>query len=149
MDRSYRAEVPMVEGCHLRLAEPLGQGNDARIDHTKRQVPIAVLQFTAAREIGAGWWLKAIGAGQHIIEKDEPGIGREPTSAPVVKLGQDEGRHDQVLGRVGQHMGTAGVVRIRSVQRREERPGVKDEHDSAREIGDRLASDLRRAPTVG
>jgi hypothetical protein len=41
------------------------------------------------------------------------------------------------------------VVGIRGIKRREKRPGIEDEHESARFLGDRLVGDLRRTPPVG
>ena len=75
MGGADRREVSMVEGGDLRLVQTLGQGYDAGIDDTQRQVAVSILDVPATREIRAGRRLDAVGTGPDVIEEDEPGVG--------------------------------------------------------------------------
>ena len=70
---------------------------------------------------------------RQVVEEDEPRVGRQAPPAPVVELGEDKGRHDQVLVRVPQQPGAALVVWIRGVQRGQQRAGVADERHRQRD----------------
>lgn len=119
--------MALVERRHLGLAEAFGQRDDAGIDHAQRQVSIPVLKLATTAKVGRGWGLDAIRAAHHIIEEDQPRVGRQAPSAPIIQLGQDECGDDQVLSRIGEERGTPTMVGIGSVERRQQRSGVEDQ----------------------
>lgn len=146
----HRPEVALVECGHLRLVETLGERDDAGIHDSQGQVDIARLQLAAASQISPDRRLDAVGAGQDVVEEDQPSVARQSACAPVVELGKDKGWHDEILVRAGQQSGTARMVRICRVERGEQRTGVADErHSSARLVGHGPGGELGRAPPVG
>ncbi len=126
------AEVALIERRHLRLAEAFGKSDDAGIDDTKREIAIARLQLSTADQVGTRRRLQAVDPGEQVIEEDEPRLRREPTAAPIVELGEDEGRHDEVLVGAREKPGAGLVIGIRGVERGQQRTCVADEgHFSA------------------
>ena len=83
MGGPHGPEVALVERRDLRLAQTLGKGHDACIDNTEREIRVAGLELAAAGEIRARRWLHAVDAREQVVEKDEPGLGRQPPAAPI------------------------------------------------------------------
>jgi len=127
MDRPHRSKVALVERRDFRFAQALGQRHDAGIDDPEREVRVASLQLTAASEIDAIRRFNTVDPREQIVEEDEPGLRWQPAAAPVVELGEDEGRYDQILVRVGQQRGAAVVIGIGSVERGKQWARVADE----------------------
>ncbi len=142
MPRSHDAEVALVESAHLRLVQPLGEGDHARINDAECQVPILVLELATALQIDQRRGFDGINAPFDILEEDQPRVDRQALRAPVVELAQHQGRNNQVLGRTSDEAGAAFVVWISRVQRRQQGSGVEDERHSARRLCDRLAGNM-------
>ncbi len=68
---------------------------------------------------------------------------------PVVQLGEDEDRHDEILIGLAQQAGATVVIRVGRVERREQRSRVEHEGHLRRRMGDRLACQLRGREPVG
>jgi hypothetical protein len=132
MGGPHRSNMALVERRDLRLAQALGERHEAGIDDSEREIGRASLQLAAAGKIGAGRRFDAIDPREQVVEEDEPGVGRQPAAAPVVELGQDEGRDDQILVCVGQESGAALMIGIGGVERSQQRTGVADERHRQR-----------------
>jgi len=119
--------VALVKRGDLGLAQTFGERHDAGIDHPKREVCISSLQFAATGKIGYGRRFDAVDAGQQIVEKHEPGLGRQSAGAPIVELGEDECRYHQILVCIDQEPGATLVIGIGRVERREQGTRIADE----------------------
>ncbi len=73
MGRPYRPKVALIECRDLRLAQALGERDDAGIDDTEREIGVASLQFAAAGKVLATRRFDAVDPSEQIIEEDEPG----------------------------------------------------------------------------
>lgn len=91
------SKVTLVECRNLRLGKPFGEGDDAGINDAEREISVACLQLAAPGQISVRRRLDAVDPGQQIVEKDQPGLGREPAAAPVIELSEDERRHHEIL----------------------------------------------------
>ena len=114
---AHGSKVALVERRDLGLVETLGECHDAGIDDSEREVCVAILQLAATSQVDTGRWLGAIGPGKQIVEEDEPSLRWQPTATPVVELGEDQGRDDQVLVGVHEQPSAALVVRVSGVER--------------------------------
>jgi len=142
--------VAVVECYHLRLAEPFREGDDARIDHADPEVGVAFLEVATTCEIGRARWLDSIRAGQDIVEKQQPCIAAEAPLAPVIKLGEDERRHDEILVGAGEQCGASSVIAVGGVECRKERSRVDDErHASDGRFCDRFGGQVGGGEAVG
>jgi hypothetical protein len=65
------------------------------------------------------------------------------------RVSQDEDRHNKALAGVAQQRYTAQVVRVGSVEDRQQWSRVEHERHLRRRMGDRLAGQLRGGETVG
>jgi hypothetical protein len=124
MPRSNDAEMALVQGPHLGLVQPLGESDDAGINDSERQVAVLVLQLATALQIGQRRGFDGIDAAIDVLEEDQPGVDGQALGTPIVELGQNQGRDDEILRCIGDQAGAALVVRIRRVQGRQQRPGV-------------------------
>jgi hypothetical protein len=158
MGRLHRSEVALVECRNLWLDQAFGECHEARIDDPEGEIRVASLQLATSGKIGARGRLDTVDPSEEIIEKDEPGLGRQPTAAPVVELGEHEGWNDQVLLRVGHQSGASLVIGIGGVERGEQWARVADERHGQRgssAIGSALTSAAlrpsveRATPTLG
>lgn len=116
MPRPNGSKVMMVEGRHLRLAQTFRECHDAGVDDSECKIRIPSLQLTATGKIGDRRRLDVVGTRDHVIEEDEPGLRCQTTLAPVVELGEHEGRDDQVLVRFRQQPGTGFMIGIGRVE---------------------------------
>jgi len=108
----HRCEVPVIERRDLRLFEALDQGEEARIDDAHREIGVVALQLEAAPQVCLGRALNAVGASQDVLQEGLPDRCRQPLVAPVVELGENERRHDQVLAGASDQLRAATVIGI-------------------------------------
>lgn len=135
--------MPLVQRRDLRLAESLGECDHAGVDYADREVGVLALQLEAAAKVRVSRVIGAIRAFEEILQERAPGLGGETLVAPVIELGEDEARHDEVLRGLDEQAGAPLVIRVGSVERREQRPRVQDEsQESARRSRDRLGRDV-------
>jgi hypothetical protein len=114
---AHGSKVALVERRDLGLAETLGECHDAGIDDSEREISVARLQFAATGQVNTRRRLSAVGPGKQIVEEDEPSLRWQPAATPVVELGEDQGRDDQVLVGVNKQSSAALVVRVSGVER--------------------------------
>jgi hypothetical protein len=117
VDRPHRSKVALIERRDLWLSEALGERHDAGIDDAKREIRISSLELAAASKIDARRRFNAVDPREQIVEKDEPRLGGQPATAPVVELRKDQGWDDEVLVGVGQQPSAAFVIGIGGVER--------------------------------
>jgi hypothetical protein len=124
--RAERGEVPVIERRDLLFGETLDERDDARVDDAQGEVAIRVLELAAADQIEAGRRFDAVGALEDVVEEGEPDLARQPLMTPVIELGQDQSRNDEILGGRKEQGGAPVVIRVRLVERREQRPGIEN-----------------------
>ena len=123
-------EVTVVEGSELRLAEALGQGNQARVNDTQPKVGVIGLKGATALEVRDRGRLGAIGAVQQVVQKYKPDVETQPLVTPVVELGQDQTGNDKVFSRRFEQRGTRIVVWIRRIECCEQGAGVENQRQA-------------------
>jgi len=150
MNGPHGAEVALVKGRNLGFAQTLGERDDTGVDHPKLEVRIPSLKLLATFQVRYRRRLDPIDAREHIVEEDEPGLGRKPAGAPVVEFGEHQRRHDEILVRWGEESGTTIVIGIGRIEGGKQGAGVADEcHGSARLFGHRLGRDVGCAAAIG
>jgi len=142
MARPHGAEVTMIQRCELRLAEALDERDHARIDDSEREIDVVGLERTAPLQIRRRRLIHAVGTRENVVEEREPDLCAEPPVAPVVELGEDEPRDDELLARVRDELGAGGMVRVSPVEGCEQGPRVEDEGHSGGRMGNRLRRQL-------
>lgn len=121
----------MGERRHLGLVQSFDEGKKARIDDPAGQVAIGLLDLAAAFEVTVGRSLDPICAGEQVVQKGVPHRRGEPLVTPVIELGQNQRRDDEVLVGAEDQIGAARVVGICCVKTGEQRAGVEDRSQSA------------------
>jgi hypothetical protein len=139
----------MVECRQLRLAQALDGRQDAGVYDTHFKVGVGALQVLAALQVSDRRVIDAVGAIAHVPEEREPDIAGEALLAPVVKLAQDQHGDDKILIRLRDQLRAGLVNAISRVERRQERPGIKDKRHLGRWTGDRLVGNVGRTQAVG
>jgi hypothetical protein len=117
MSRSHGSEVTLVERGDLGLAEALRKGDHAGIDDPQGEIVVAHLQLAATGEVDRDGGLHTVDPRKHIIEEHVPCRAGKATGAPVVQLGQDQGRDDQVLVGVQEQARARLMVGIGRIER--------------------------------
>jgi hypothetical protein len=111
------AEVPVIEGGQLRLAEPLDDREHRGIDEPDVRIGVAIAQFTNSRIVISGESFDPVGAGDDVVKQCGQYSGVQPGMNPVVHLDEDWSGNDQrFLGRLDEPA-AGGVVGIAPIQR--------------------------------
>jgi hypothetical protein len=148
VSRPNGAEMAMVEGCDPGLPQPLGKSHYACVDDAETEIGVGALQLVAASQVVLRWAQRGVGAFEKVFEKHQPGLGGQALVTPVVELAEHQRGDEQVFAGLGQQGGTAFVVGVRSVKRRQQDAGVKDEGHLRERPSHRLARRFGGAATV-
>lgn len=139
----------MVERRQLRLAEPFDQSEDARVDHSDGEIFIGRLKVMAPSQVGVAGVLDPVRTGKQVIEETEPDRRREPLVAPIVELGENQGRDDKGLACPEDGLGAAVMVGIGGVEAGQQDARVEDQCQLRGRCGDRRGRGLGRRGAVG
>ncbi len=148
VSRPHRAEMAMVEGCDLGLPQPLGKSHDACVHDAETEVGVGALQLVAASQVVLRWAQRGVGAFEKVFEKRQPGLGGQALVTPIVELAEHQRGDEQVFAGLGQQGGTASVVGVRGVERRQQDAGVEDEGHLCDRPSHRLARRFGGPATV-
>lgn len=119
-------EVSVIESRHFRFAETLDQREDARIDDAQPEVGISPLHVVASAQLVVAGMLQPVGTVQEVFQEDQPRLPAEPFMAPVVDLGEDQARDNEILTGIRQQGSTAPVIGIGRIECSKQRAGIAD-----------------------
>lgn len=68
MTGTEQAEVPMIQCCQLRLAKPLDNGEDRRVDEANVRVGVTLADFPNAPVIFGMKTLDQVGSSRYVVQ---------------------------------------------------------------------------------
>ena len=130
MARTHHVEVPMIETGQLSFAQPLGDGEDRRIDESDIRIGVSIAQLPNSGVIGGLKIFDRIRAVLDVGNERDEDAGVEALVDPVVDLPQDRGRnHAHLVGRLDQRPASA-VIRVCPVEGGIQRARVENQRHS-------------------
>lgn len=143
MTRAHDAEVTVIEGRELRLAEPLGHSQHGAVDEADLQIRVGLEQFADSLVVLGRQILDRQGPAPHLVEDGVEGFIPRVPPEQVVDLDEDGGGDDAPLARAGEQRRAFLMVVVVAIERSDDRARVEDQRNGSGSKTSSLASLLR------
>lgn len=124
--RPQDAEVLRIEGCELRLIQPLHDGQHRRVHQTEFEVSVALQDVAATGIVGSSQRDNGVSAGENVVKQDEGPLVYATRGTQPVELDDDRrGQNEFLIGR-SQQLPATSVIIVAAIVRSKQRPRIDD-----------------------